>query len=109
MNKFNFIKHYVNFHLEHYNDIFTDKTGLLYRITLSFNELCQKLTSTMHRNFNGLKISESEKSSWLRKTAVTLLPSNESHHVRYQIKAYWLWDLHEMTHNYIKALGVFKK
>ena len=71
---------------KHYDDISAHKLDLS---TLSLNELCQKLTYIMDTNFNCLKmhiISEPEKIELLRKSSVTLLPSNESHHVRYQIK-----------------------
>ena len=50
---------------KHYDGISTDKTELD-QIILSRNELCQKLTWTMHSNFNGLKmhlITEPEKSN----------------------------------------------
>ena len=67
MNKYNFIKYYGIFMWKHYDDISTDKTELLDRSSLSLNELCQKLTCTMHTNFNSLKmriISEPEKLSY---------------------------------------------
>ena len=51
MKKSNFMKYYVNFHVENYKGIYTDKTGLLDQCTLSLNEMCQKLTCTMHTNF----------------------------------------------------------
>ena len=56
-----------------------------------------------HRIFKSEKNQVAQK-----KTAVTLLPSNESHHVRYQIKLYRFLDLYKTIYGGTKTLSFSK-
>ena len=66
MNKFDFLKNYVNFHATRIRCYFYKLNMKLDRSTLSFNALGEKLICTMQTNLNGRKRPydfETEKSS----------------------------------------------
>ena len=78
---------------------------------MSFNEMCQKLTFTMHRNFNGLKmqiIFEPEKSNCLEKNCCNSASKKPKSSCKVSKKTYRSWKLYELIISDTIALSFSK-